>query len=92
MDIENLLDRKLVNPISVHSYTKVYVEKIEYLIDQTQDVARKYGAVCTPDFFGYNRLAALVASVKILMIKLRLWNYLFDSSKIESYIKNARAC
>jgi hypothetical protein len=25
-----------------------------YLIDQTQQVARAYGAVCTPDFFGYN--------------------------------------
>jgi hypothetical protein len=25
-----------------------------YLIDVTQDVARAYGAVCTPDFFGYN--------------------------------------
>ncbi len=25
-----------------------------YLIDDTQDVARAYGAVCTPDFFGYN--------------------------------------
>ena len=25
-----------------------------YLIDPTQDVARAYGAVCTPDFFGYN--------------------------------------
>ena len=25
-----------------------------YLIDQRQDVARSYGAVCTPDFFGYN--------------------------------------
>jgi peroxiredoxin len=25
-----------------------------YLIDGTQDVARAYGAVCTPDFFGYN--------------------------------------
>ena len=24
------------------------------MIDETQDVARKYGAVCTPDFFGYN--------------------------------------
>ena len=27
---------------------------IEYLIDETQEVAKKYGAVCTPDFFGYN--------------------------------------
>ena len=26
-----------------------------YLIDETQEVAKKYGAVCTPDFFGYNK-------------------------------------
>jgi hypothetical protein len=25
-----------------------------YLFDETQAVARAYGAVCTPDFFGYN--------------------------------------
>ena len=25
-----------------------------YLMDVTQEVARAYGAVCTPDFFGYN--------------------------------------
>lgn len=25
-----------------------------YLVDETQDIARQYGAVCTPDFFGYN--------------------------------------
>ena len=25
-----------------------------YLIDQSQDIARAYGAVCTPDFFGFN--------------------------------------
>ena len=25
-----------------------------YLLDESQDVARAYGAVCTPDFFGYN--------------------------------------
>ncbi len=25
-----------------------------YLIDETQAVAKAYGAVCTPDFFGYN--------------------------------------
>jgi peroxiredoxin len=25
-----------------------------YLLDETQAVARAYGAVCTPDFFGYN--------------------------------------
>ena len=26
-----------------------------YLIDETQDIAKDYGAVCTPDFFGYNK-------------------------------------
>lgn len=26
-----------------------------YLHDETQEVARAFGAVCTPDFFGYNR-------------------------------------
>jgi len=25
-----------------------------YLLDETQQVAKQYGAVCTPDFFGYN--------------------------------------
>lgn len=26
-----------------------------YLFDETQEVARAFGAVCTPDFFGYNK-------------------------------------
>ncbi len=30
-----------------------------YLMDETQQVARNYGAVCTPDFFGYNADLAL---------------------------------
>jgi peroxiredoxin len=30
-----------------------------YLIDTTQNVAQSYGAICTPDFFGYNRNLAL---------------------------------
>ena len=30
-------------------------KKINYLIDETQAVAKKYKAVCTPDFFGYNK-------------------------------------
>ncbi len=25
-----------------------------YLYDESQDVARRYGAVCTPDFFGFD--------------------------------------
>ncbi len=30
-----------------------------YLLDQTQAVAKAYGAVCTPDFFGMNKLGAI---------------------------------
>ena len=30
-------------------------DDLNYLIDETQEVAKKYGAVCTPDFFGYNK-------------------------------------
>ena len=26
-----------------------------YLYDETQEIAKKYDAVCTPDFFGYNQ-------------------------------------
>ena len=29
--------------------------EINYLFDETQQIAKKYGAVCTPDFFGYNK-------------------------------------
>ena len=28
---------------------------LNYLIDETQEIAKKFGAVCTPDFFGYNQ-------------------------------------
>ena len=37
---------------------KVIAERMDfpfpYLLDETQEVAKAYGAVCTPDFFGYN--------------------------------------
>ena len=28
--------------------------ELHYCIDETQEIAKKYEAVCTPDFFGYN--------------------------------------
>ncbi len=30
-----------------------------YLIDESQEIAKSYGAVCTPDFFGYNKYGNL---------------------------------
>ena len=34
---------------------KKYAYPFPYLYDETQEVAKAYGAVCTPDFFGYNK-------------------------------------
>ena len=36
-------------------FSKYYGFNFPYLIDETQEVAKNYDAVCTPDFFGYNR-------------------------------------
>jgi peroxiredoxin len=37
----------------------LYAYPFPYLYDETQETARAYGAVCTPDFFGYNTDFAL---------------------------------
>jgi len=37
------------------SFSKLHNFSFPYLVDDTQDVAKEYGAVCTPDFFGYNK-------------------------------------
>ena len=36
------------------SFSKKYKFNFPYLVDETQKIAKTYGAVCTPDFFGYN--------------------------------------
>jgi peroxiredoxin len=36
-------------------FAKRHTFPFPYLHDETQDVARAYGAVCTPDFFGFDR-------------------------------------
>tara|TARA_B100000941_G_C28505538_1_gene557079 strand:- start:3294 stop:3848 length:555 start_codon:yes stop_codon:yes gene_type:complete len=35
-------------------FSKKHKFNFPYVIDETQEIAKKYGAVCTPDFFGYN--------------------------------------
>ncbi|MBP9722279.1 MAG: thioredoxin family protein [Gammaproteobacteria bacterium] len=42
------------SPANMLELKNQYNFKFPYLIDNTQEIARKYGAVCTPDFFGYN--------------------------------------
>ena len=40
-----------------------------YLHDETQEIARKFDAVCTPDFFGYNKNLELQYRGRIREIK-----------------------
>ena len=67
----NILKKEGINSVAIMSNdTKNYPEdsfenmnefhknnhfNFPYLIDETQEIAKKYDAVCTPDFFGYNK-------------------------------------
>ena len=51
------------------SFSKENEFKFPYLIDETQEVAKKYGAVCTPDFFGYNNKLELQYRGRIRELK-----------------------
>ena len=51
-DIKNYPDDSFENMIG---FSKINNFTFPYVIDETQKVAKAYGAVCTPDFFGYNK-------------------------------------
>ena len=51
-DVKNYPEDSFENMIS---FSKLHNFNFPYLIDTTQQVAKEYGAVCTPDFFGYNK-------------------------------------
>jgi peroxiredoxin len=51
-DVKNYPDDSFENMIS---FSKSNNFSFPYLYDVTQNVAKEYGAVCTPDFFGYNK-------------------------------------
>ena len=40
---------------NMQAVAREYDFPFPYLLDEPQSVARSYGAVCTPDFFGYNK-------------------------------------
>lgn len=50
----NIADYPEDNPESMQRWARELAFPFPYLYDESQDVARAYGAVCTPDFFGYN--------------------------------------
>ena len=40
---------------NMKAFAKLHDIQFPYVIDRTQEVARAYDAVCTPDFFGFNK-------------------------------------
>ena len=65
-DVKNYPEDSFDNMIS---FSKINNFTFHYLYDETQDVARKYGAVCTPDFFGYNKKLELQYRGRIRELK-----------------------
>ena len=51
-DVKNYPEDSFENMIL---FSKKHNFSFPYLIDNTQKIAKEYGAVCTPDFFGYNK-------------------------------------
>ncbi len=43
------------SPDNMKKVAQQYDFPFPYLLDATQAVAKQYGAICTPDFFGYNK-------------------------------------
>ena len=51
-DVKNYPEDSFENMIT---FSKSNNFSFPYLFDSSQEVAKNYGAVCTPDFFGYNK-------------------------------------
>lgn len=43
------------SPPNMKRFSKHYGFPFPYLIDEDQSVGKAYGAICTPDFFGFNK-------------------------------------
>jgi len=43
------------SPENMKIFSKEYGFCFPYLIDEEQSIGKQYGAVCTPDFFGFNK-------------------------------------
>ena len=65
-DVKNYPDDSFENMIS---FSKVHNFSFPYLIDETQVAAKEFGAVCTPDFFGYNNKLELQYRGRIKELK-----------------------
>ncbi len=51
---------------NMKKFAKEYNFSFPYLYDESQEIAKKYSAICTPDFFGYNKKSELQYRGRIL--------------------------
>ena len=65
-DVKNYPEDSFENMIK---FAKENSFSFPYLYDESQQVAKKYSAVCTPDFFGYNKNSELQYRGRILEAK-----------------------
>lgn len=47
------------SPANMKKFAVQHGMTFPYLVDETQEVGKTYGAVCTPDFFGFNAAGEL---------------------------------
>ena len=85
VDVTNKISNFAINSVAIMSndannysedsfenmkkFAKINNFKFPYLYDETQEIARNYGAVCTPDFFGYNKNNELQYRGRIRVMK-----------------------
>ena len=55
-DVENYPEDSFEN---MKKFSQINNFKFPYLYDEKQTVAKDYGAICTPDFFGFNKFLKL---------------------------------
>ena len=65
-DTKNYPEDSFQNMIN---FSKEHEFNFPYLIDETQKIAKNYGAVCTPDFFGYNNKLELQYRGRIMELR-----------------------
>ena len=80
-DVKNYPEDSLEN---MKNFSKKNNFSFPYLYDETQEIAKTYGAVCTPDFFGYNNNLELQYRGR-----LRELNNLKPTNDRDSELRNA---
>ena len=86
-DVKNYPEDSFENMIT---FSKLNNFSFPYLFDETQKIAKDYGAVCTPDFFGFNSNLELQYRGRIYEINNRVRVKDSKNELLESMINVAK--